>query len=88
MPAELHLLWDQQDAQLEQVHPWSFDAYPLKIKGNAYPNSPALCYKLRSFSNSIMSVLLLRKTLEFLGSGPLAYPRLTSAEKAGWRDRP
>lgn len=30
MPAELQLLWDQQDAQLEQVHPWSFNAYHLK----------------------------------------------------------
>lgn len=41
LPAELQLLWGQQDAQLEQVHPWSFTAYPLKIKSNAYPYTPA-----------------------------------------------
>lgn len=82
------LLWDQQDAQLEQVHPWSLTAYPLKIKDDAYPYTPAFCYKLKSFSNSVMSVLLLRKILECLGSGALAYPRLNSAEEAGSRDRP
>lgn len=83
LPAELQLLWDQQGAQLEQVHPWSFTAYPFKIKGGAYPYSPAFCYKLKTFSNSVLSVLLLRKIVECLGSGALAYPRLSSKGKGG-----
>lgn len=88
LPAELQLLWDQQGAQLEQVHPWSFTAYPFKIKGDASPYSPAFCYKLKTFSNSVLSVLLLRKIVECLGSGALAYPRLSSTGKGGSRDRP
>lgn len=88
LAGELQLLWDQQDAQLEQMHPWSFTTYPLKRQSIAIQS----CFLLsifRVFSNSAMSVLLLRKILEFLVSGALAYPSvLNSPEKAGSRDRP
>lgn len=77
------LLWDQHGAQLEKVHPWSFTAFPFKIKGVAYPFNPAFCYKLKNFSNSVMSVLLLRKIMECLVSGALSYPRLSSTWKGG-----
>lgn len=77
----------QQGAQREEADPLIFPLYPLKIKSNAYPYSLAFCYKLKSFSNSVLPALLLRKTVEGLGSGALAYPRLSSAGKKDRRDR-
>lgn len=88
LPAEWQYLWDQPSAQLEEADPLIFTLYSFKIKGNAYCYSPAFCYKLKSFSNSVMSALLLRKIVDGLGSGALTYPRSSSTGKGDRRDRP
>lgn len=54
LPADWQYLWDQQGAQLEEADPLIITLHPFKLKGTAYPYSPASFYKLQSFSNSVM----------------------------------